>query len=178
MIDRRGPGERDPFDGWPFTFDPTGMMEEMLEMMKGLDAVDGGVRSRSYGYRMTVGPDGDRRVEVYGDVPDDLLPADLRETSTRLPGPPEDEGPVSDVMECGGSFVVTVEMPGVSDGDIDVTVDGMEMRIEAAGGRRTYEKTIGLPGHSVPDSLRRTFVNGILEVTLDRADECSGDKHI
>jgi len=176
MVKRREPGEWDPFDGWPFSFDPTGMMEEMREMMR---SMDGGAMSRSYGYRMTVGPDGTRRVEVYGDVPDGLLPGDTADGGPSLPMPKTvDDGPVSDVMECGGTFVVTVEMPGVSDEEIGISVVADEMTINATHGQRSYDKTIRLPGRAVADSMRRTFVNGILEVSLDRADECSGDKHI
>jgi len=176
MVRRREPGEWDPFDGWPFSFDPAGMREEMREMMRRME-VGEGTSSYSYGYRMTIGPDGERRVEVFGDPPGGLLPADG--AGSALPGMSDrDEGPISDVMECGGSFVVTVEMPGVTDEDIDITVDGDEIAVSAAHGQRTYEKTIHLPGRAVADSIRRTFVNGILEVTLDRADECSGDKHI
>jgi len=178
MVRRKEPGDWDPFDGWPFSFDPAGMMEEMRKMMRNIET--GGAMSRSYGYRMTVGPDGERRIEVFGDTPDGLLPAEPTGHRTVQPGTPDgiDDGPVSDVMECGGSFVVTVEMPGVSDDEIDIAVDGNEMNVKAAHGQRSYDRTIELPGQAVADSVRRTFVNGILEVTLDRADKCSGDKHI
>ena len=177
MVKRREPGEWDPFDGWPFSFDPAGMMEEMREMMRSMGNVD--TMSRSFGYRMTVGPDGERRTEVYGDVPDGLLPGDPTDGDSSLPMPKAaEDGPVSDVMECDGSFVVTVELPGVSGEEIDFTVDGNEITINATHGQRRYEKRIELPGQAIADSMRRTFVNGILEITLDRADECSGDKHI
>ena len=176
MVRRKGPGDWDPFDGWPFSFDPAGMMEEMREMMRRME-VGEGVSSRSYGYRMTVGPDGERRVDVFGDLPGGLLPTDRG--GTALPEMPDrDEEPISDVMECGGRFVVTVEMPGVLDEDISITVDGNEITVKATHGQRAYDRTIHLPGRAVADSIRRTFVNGILEVTLDRADECTGDKHI
>jgi HSP20 family protein len=176
MVKRRGPGDWDPFDGWPFSFDPAGMMDEMMRMMGGGE----GVTSHSYGYRMTVGPDGERKIEVFGDPPDGLLPAGGKVVDEALlPGAAGGgDSPITDVMECGGTIVVTVEMPGLDGEDIELTVDEKKIRIDGTNGQREYHAEIDLPGQVVPESVRKTFVNGIFEMTLERADKCSGDKHI
>lgn len=90
--------------------------------------------------------------------------------------------PVADVFECDGRLVVALEIPGVDRSAIDVRIDGDELvvagdrgmerehhgeryhRVERSYG--SFERRFRLPSHVDRGSVRATFRNGLLSVTL------------
>ena len=97
-----------------------------------------------------------------------------------------------DVRETGDNFVVTASVPGVRPEDVDITILGDMLRIrgehkeerERQGSqgeqgrwlireRRSgaFERTIGLPTTVKGDAANAEFRDGILTITLPKADE-------
>jgi HSP20 family protein len=104
--------------------------------------------------------DGASRVERFGNIhPTDDGPvvADVRE-------------PLVDVFDEPDEIVLVAEMPGANEEDISVEVHGDVLALET-GGERKYAREVLLPAAVDPESLRRTFRNGILELKLKKAAE-------
>ena len=84
----------------------------------------------------------------------------------------DSDEPVAEVHRIGDDVKVVVEMPGVSDEDLNIRLDGQELIIDVAGSIRTYHTRANVPPvdpRSLPHSLR----NGVLEVTLRVLPESS-----
>jgi HSP20 family protein len=61
---------------------------------------------------------------------------------------------------------VVVEMPGVSEENLNIQFNGSMLTIEAAGETRTYRSTTNLPPVD-PVSRHQSLKNGVLEVTFE-----------
>ncbi|MEN6443467.1 MAG: hypothetical protein ABFC71_06930 [Methanoregula sp.] len=73
--------------------------------------------------------------------------------------------PVAEVHRIGDEVKVIVEMPGVSEENLNMQLNDHTLTLEAAGSARTYHTTAGLPPVD-PASIRHTLKNGVLEVTF------------
>ncbi|WP_217922327.1 Hsp20/alpha crystallin family protein [Miltoncostaea oceani] len=92
--------------------------------------------------------------------------------------------PSADVIEREDEIVVTAELPGVADKDVEVTVDEGVLRISGARElteevdderfhriERSYggfERTFPLPAGVDPDSIRAGIAYGVLKVTIPK----------
>jgi HSP20 family protein len=86
-------------------------------------------------------------------------------------------------------FYVEVELPGVSDGDVEITVHNGMLSIRGerkpAEGRRylynarsygRFERVITLPGAVQADDVQATLKDGILSLTLPKSPEAKPRK--
>lgn len=101
------------------------------------------------------------KVESFGNI---------RETEK---GPVVDETrePLVDIFDEDGSVLVVVELPGVAEGEIEVSVEDDILALKTTG-RRRYAKEILLPAAVDPATLTKTYTNGVLEV---KAKKVTGD---
>lgn len=97
------------------------------------------------------------KVESFGNI---------RETEK---GPVVDETrePLVDVFDEDGAVLVVIELPGVADGEIQLSVEDDILSL-ATTGRRRYAKEILLPAAVEPTTLVRVYTNGVLEVRLGK----------
>ena len=94
--------------------------------------------------------------------------------------------PALDLYETGDHLTAVVELPGMRKEDIDISLhDGTltisgERKRESAGGEKaqrteryigTFRRTIGLPTRVDAGKVNATYEDGILEVTLPKAEE-------
>jgi len=110
-----------------------------------------------YGFTVRSGIGGIPKVERFGNIrPTEEGPvvANVRE-------------PMVDVFEEGPEIVLVAELPGVSEGEISVEVQGDILTLQTTGERK-YEKEILLAGKVDAKPAERTFKNGILELRLKR----------
>ncbi len=95
--------------------------------------------------------------------------------------------PAVDVIETGDSVVLKAELPGLTAEDVDVEVDenvltisgerefrdevedGRYHRIERSYGR--FSRSLTLPQGIKADAVSATFTDGVLQVTVPKADE-------
>lgn len=95
--------------------------------------------------------------------------------------------PAVDIYETENSLVVTAEIPGVSEKDIDVRIENNQLVIK---GERKFEKetkeenyhriervygnfyrSFSLPNTVDPDKVRAEYKNGVLKITLGKKEE-------
>ncbi|MFD1589247.1 Hsp20/alpha crystallin family protein [Halorientalis brevis] len=79
-----------------------------------------------------------------------------------------------DVQEANEAVQVVADLPGVSKDGIEVTCDGRTLTISATGERREYAEQVRLPARVDEQSATATYNNGVLEITLSRADSDDG----
>ncbi|RLF12290.1 MAG: Hsp20/alpha crystallin family protein [Thermoprotei archaeon] len=115
-----------------------------------------------YGYTMTIGPDGKPVIREFGNVKPSRL---------GLMKPSEEREPLVDVIPGDRVVHVVAEMPGVSKEDIKLEATEDELVISAESERRKYHKVVSLPVKVDPKSAKASYKNGVLEVTLNKAEE-------
>lgn len=77
--------------------------------------------------------------------------------------------PLVDVFDEKGAIRLIAELPGVTQEEISVEVRGDILNLKAEGKERKYAKEILLPAKVKPESLQKSFRNGVLEITLQKA---------
>lgn len=101
--------------------------------------------------------------------------------------------PICDFYETENSYHLSMELPGISKGDIDVSVSGDMLKIK---GEKKYEKesedkrkyyclersygsfyrSVNLPSDADRDNIKVSFTNGILEVAVQKSTQSSVKK--
>lgn len=96
-------------------------------------------------------------------------------------------GPSTDVTETDKSVNVSVELPGMTEEDIDISLSGNTMtirgekKIEHEEERKgvymserhygSFHRTVPLPAGVDPDKAEATYKNGVLTVSLPKTEE-------
>jgi HSP20 family protein len=91
----------------------------------------------------------------------------IRETA-RGPVVEEVREPMVDVFDERDHILVIAELPGVSESEIKVEVAGDILNLTASDKDRKYAREILLPGKVKLESIKTSYNNGILEITLDK----------
>ena len=110
-----------------------------------------------YGFNITTLA-GKPVIETFGNI---------RETA-KGPVVEEVREPIVDVFDEENRILVIAELPGVSENEIKIEVAGDILNIAASGRNRKYAKEILLPRKVEADSVKTSYKNGILEVTLEK----------
>ena len=101
------------------------------------------------GYRIVI--EGGNRLNEYPE-PEDYPGRDTSE-------------PVAEVHRIGDDVHVVAGLPGISEENLSIRLNGHTLSIDAAGDMQTYHTTAEVPPVE-PASLMHTLKNGVLEVTL------------
>jgi HSP20 family protein len=130
-------------------------------------AGDPHARMWTYGYSMTVGPDGKPVVREWGTG----LPG--QETPLGITQPePQAVEPLTQV-DCDAARMkarVLVEMPGVTKESIKVRATENTVRITASHGGKDYDLEVPLNAKVDPNSAKATYNNGVLDLSLDMVE--------
>lgn len=102
-------------------------------------------------------------------------------------GLPEMKMPRVDVIDRENEVVVRVEAPGVKKEDLDVSVNENSVTIKGSTGheekeekgnfyrseisRGSFSRTVALPGDVNTDKVKAVFNDGILELTIPKAEK-------
>jgi HSP20 family protein len=78
--------------------------------------------------------------------------------------------PIIDVIEEGDIFTVIAEIPGVSENDITVVINGDIVQITAKSSTREYEKELLFKYKIAQEPVKKSYVNGMLEIKLKKLD--------
>jgi HSP20 family protein len=142
-----------------------GDLAEKGEQMKrsgvfDIDTDTGKSAKAVYGFSMKMGLDGNQeaRVEPFGNV---HLDEETGETTVQ-----EVSEPLIDVIEENDHVLVLVEMPGVSEEDVHLDLNGDILVLHAERGSKKYHKEIVLPRSFDCNAMEKSCHNGILEVKL------------
>jgi len=115
-----------------------------------------------HGYSMSMGPDGKPQIREFGNVRPGLL---------GKPKASSKREPLIDVIEGDEVVQVVVELPGVQKEDIDLQVSPDALGISVDSERYKYEKKLSLPAEVDRESVKASYKNGVLEVTLDKVEK-------
>lgn len=100
---------------------------------------------------------GEARVEPFGNVV-------KKDAGARVDAVRE---PLTDLLEDETGYTIIVELPGVDPNSIRVTLEAGQLEVNASGGAgRQYAKTLELTRAVSAENLRRSYQNGILELTV------------
>jgi HSP20 family protein len=91
----------------------------------------------------------------------------IRETA-KGPVVEEVREPIVDVFDEEDHIRLIAELPGVSEDKIEIEVTGDILNLTASDTDKKYAKEILLPSKVNPQSLKTTYKNGILEITLEK----------
>lgn len=113
-----------------------------------------------YGYSMIIGPDGKPVIREFGNV----------HPSRRGPQIKEEREPLIDVISTNGEVRVVAELPGVEKKDIKLHVLDDTVTISVDTPNRKYYKEAKLKEEVEAKSVKTSYKNGVLEVTLQKAE--------
>jgi len=114
-----------------------------------------------YGSTTTIGPDGKPIVREFGNVQ-----PRMRAGST--PNILTERQPLSEISSTDKEVKVSVELPGVSKEQIKIDANEGQVDIKTEDPKRKYHEVIDLPAEVDIDSVKSTFVNGLLEITFNK----------
>jgi HSP20 family protein len=77
--------------------------------------------------------------------------------------------PMVDVFDEENRILVIAELPGVSEEEIKVDIEGDILKLTASNKDRRYAKEVLLPSKVKAESVKASYKNGILEITLKKA---------
>jgi len=129
-----------------------------------LDPENPNLKKWSYGYSMTMGPDGKPVVKEWGS---DLPQAPLMEQ--------RNDEPLSqvDVDRANKTVRVIVELPGLTKESIKITGTETSIRVTASNELRNIDTEIPVSAKVDPKTAKATYNNGVLDVTLELIEETS-----
>ena len=81
--------------------------------------------------------------------------------------------PLCDVFDEKGRIVVIAELPGVSEDEIKLEINGDILNLSASNKDRKYAKEILLPAKVNAESKKTSFKNGIYEITFEKLEKLS-----
>jgi len=111
-----------------------------------------------YGFKISTMSGGKPVIETFGNV---------KETA-KGPIVEEVREPIVDVFDEKDHILVLVELPGVSKEKIKVDINGDILNLTTSDKDRQYAKEILLPHKVNAETLKTSYKNGILEITLDK----------
>ncbi|MGB9726991.1 MAG: archaeal heat shock protein Hsp20 [Nitrososphaeria archaeon] len=109
-----------------------------------------------YGYSITIGPDGKPSIKEFGNI---NLRSSLNEG--------KEMEHVVDVFERSDEVRIIAELPGLSEDNIKLELEEDVLKIKVDD-VRSYSKIIRLPSKVDPKTLKSTYKNGILEISIKK----------
>ena len=114
-----------------------------------------------YGSTTTIGADGKPIVREFGNVKPKMRAGSRPNILT-------ERQPLSEVSSTDKEVKVSVELPGVSKEQIKIDANEGQVDIKTEDPKRKYHEVIDLPAEVDIDSVKSTFVNGLLEITFTK----------
>ncbi len=113
-----------------------------------------------YGYSMKIGPDGKPEIQEFGNLKKSLKGPEVR----------EEREPLVDIVDTENEIRVVAELPGVEKNDIKLhgTEDSLEISVDTEQSK--FYKEVELPAKVRVKEAKSTYKNGVLEVTLPKAE--------
>jgi len=75
-----------------------------------------------------------------------------------------------DVLEGPDEITVVAEFAGFSTEDLRVHAKAEKLTVNAERADRRYRKSLNLPKRVIPNTMRTTYKNGVLEIRLKKAE--------
>ena len=95
---------------------------------------------------------------------------------SRMLRPMERPTSIGDWEDRNGEIAVTLDMPGIQKEDIELTVDKHMIKVKATTEDRDYSFNKDMSMELNPDKVKANFNNGVLDITIQKAEESKGKK--
>jgi len=122
-------------------------LSHMKEGMKGV-----------FGFSIKTAVGGKPIVEPFGNI----------KKTPKGPKVDEEREPITDVFDEKDEIRVYAEMPGIDEDAITVDLKGDILEVKAVSKNRKYSKEILLPAKVKPETLEKSYKNGILEIKIKK----------
>lgn len=90
-------------------------------------------------------------------------------TKIYLSGKAKELDPLIDVLAHEREIIVVVELAGFAKEDLQINVKNQRLTLSAKALDRKFYKSLNLPAKVIPETMRTTYKNGVLEVKLKKA---------
>jgi len=80
-----------------------------------------------------------------------------------------DPEPLVDILEDESQITVVAEFAGFDRNDLKINARNQRLTLSAVSSGRKYHKSLNLPKRVIPNLIRTTFKNGVLEIQLKKA---------
>jgi HSP20 family molecular chaperone IbpA len=80
-----------------------------------------------------------------------------------------DPEPLVDILEDESQITVVAEFAGFDRNDLKISARNQRLTLSAVSSGRKYHKSLNLPKRVIPNLIRTTFKNGVLEIQLKKA---------
>jgi HSP20 family molecular chaperone IbpA len=80
-----------------------------------------------------------------------------------------DPEPLVDILEDESQIIVVAEFAGFDRDDLKINARNQRLTLSAVSAGRKYHKSLNLPKRVIPNAVRTTFKNGVLEIQLKKA---------
>ncbi|MEM4703795.1 MAG: Hsp20/alpha crystallin family protein [Candidatus Bathyarchaeia archaeon] len=94
-----------------------------------------------------------------------------RSTKICLCGKAKELDPLIDILAQEMEITVVVELAGFAKEDLQINVKNQRLTLSAKALDRKFYKSLNLPAKVIPETMRTTYKNGVLEVKLKKAVE-------
>ena len=94
----------------------------------------------------------------------------------RMLRPMERPTSIGDWEDRNGEIAVTLDMPGIQKKDIELTVDKHMIKVKATTEDRDYSFNKDMSMELNPNDVKANFNNGVLDITIQKAEESKGKK--
>ena len=101
---------------------------------------------------------------------------DNLERPRRVLRPMTERRSLGDWEDRNGEIAVTLDMPGIQKNDIELTVDKHMIKVTAKTEERDYSFNKEMSMELNPNKVRANFNNGVLDITVQKAEEHKGKK--
>lgn len=112
-----------------------------------------------HGFNINIGPNGKPKLREFGNYP--------KKTSGRKKISVERK-PREDIIETKKDITVTIELPNVIEEEIELNVDNDYLEISVDNPQNNFYKKIPIPCKVKPKTTKSTFINGVLDITIDK----------
>jgi len=116
-----------------------------------------------YGSTITIGPDGKPIVREFGNVKPRMRAGGFSRARIL-----SERQPLSEVSTTDKEVKVAIELPGVSKEQIKINANENQVDIRTEDPKRRYHEVIDLPVEVDIESVKSTFINGLLEITFNK----------
>ena len=86
-----------------------------------------------------------------------------------LGGRTRDPEPLLDVLEGRRDIIVVAQFAGFNKDNLKIDVDKCKLTLCAQAVDRKYYKSLNLPKRVIPNTIRTSYKNGVLEIQLKKA---------
>ena len=104
----------------------------------------------------------------------DMMEGMQQHRPSRMLRPMMERSSIGDWEDRNGEIAVTLDMPGIQKKDIELTVDKHMIKVKAKTEDRDYSFNKDMSMELNPDKVKANFNNGVLDVTIQKAEESKG----